>query len=252
MVAAPAHEPDELIELFSRISREIRSALDELADWGKADGHAGQYQHDVVADDIARPLLADAGLGVLSEESEPEALDAPVVAVIDPIDGSTNASLGLPWFATSICAVDAHGPLAAVVVNQALGVEYSAVRGQGARRDGDPIAPTPCTRLEEAILVLNDVPERRLPWRQYRVMGAAALDLCAVADGTFDGFIDFGTGLAPWDYLGGALICQEAGASVGPWGGPTELSVLDHAYRTRVWAAATGPLASAVAAELDI
>ena len=50
--------------------------------------------------------------------------------------------------------------------------------------------------------------------RQYRALGSAALDLCKVADGSFDAFVDMGEGLAIWDYAGAALICKEAGAKI--------------------------------------
>lgn len=234
-------EPAALLDLFAEVAAAIRADLDGLADWGSADGHEGQYQHDVVADAVAVPMLTAAGLGVISEESPPVTTDSGVVAVIDPIDGSTNASMGLPWFATSICAVDADGPLAALVVNQALDVSYTAVRGEGARRDGARIAPAPTTDVSDAIVVFNDLPPRHLGWRQYRVLGAAALDLCAVADGTVDAFVDLGTGLAPWDYLGGLLICQEAGASVTALHG-ADLVTVDPTARLQPVAAATAEL----------
>jgi len=208
-------EPAALIELFDNVAAAIRTQLDHLADWGRADGHDGQYQHDVVADAVAVPMLVAAGLGVVSEESPPKPPTNGIIAVIDPIDGSTNASMGLPWFATSICAIDDEGPLAALVVNQAIGVTYTAIRGQGAWRDGVRIAPSTCEVLGDAIVILNDAPPAHMGWRQYRVLGAAALDMCAVADGTADAFVDFGTGLAAWDYLGALLVCQEAGAVVG-------------------------------------
>lgn len=212
-------EPAALVALFEEVATAIRAALDELADWGRADGHDGQYQHDVVADDVAVPMLLDAGLGVVSEESPTRDPDRPVVAVIDPIDGSTNASMGLPWFATSLAAVDADGLVAGVVVNQALGVTYSATRGGGAFRDGARIAPSTCDTLADAIVIINDRPPAGFSPRQYRVLGAAALDMCAVADGTADAFADYGVGLRPWDYLGALLVCQEAGVAVGSFSG---------------------------------
>ncbi len=212
-------EPAALVALFEDVATAIRVGLDELADWGRADGHDGQYQHDGVADDLAIPMLLDAGLGVVSEESPSRNTDRPIVAVIDPIDGSTNASMGLPWFATSIAAVDAEGLVAGVVVNQALGVTYSATRGGGAFRDGARIAPSACDALGDAIVIINDRPPVGFAPRQYRVLGAAALDMCAVADGTADAFVDYGTGLAPWDYLGALLVCSEAGVAVGSFSG---------------------------------
>lgn len=212
-------EPAALVALFEDVATAIRAGLDELADWGRADGHDGQYRHDVVADEIAIPMLIAAGLGVVSEESPTRNVDRPVIAVIDPIDGSTNASMGLPWFATSIAAIDAQGLVAGVVVNQALGVTYSATRGGGAFRDGTRIAPSACKTLDDAIVIINDRPPAAFSPRQYRVLGAAALDMCAVADGTADAFADYGTGLRPWDYLGALLVCEEAGVAVGSFSG---------------------------------
>jgi fructose-1,6-bisphosphatase/inositol monophosphatase family enzyme len=239
-------EGASLLELFTNVAGAIRAALDGLDDWGSAPGHAGQYRHDVVAGDVAVPMLTGAGLGVLSEESGPHTSDHPIMVVIDPIDGSTNASVGLPWFATSICAVDGDGPLAALVVNQALAVAYTAIRGEGARRNGDLIAPAHTSRVEDALLVFNDWPTERIGCRQFRALGAAALDMCAVADGTVDGFVDFSGGLSPWDHLGASLICAEAGASVASVGGHPMLD-LRHDARTRVVAGATPELCSALA-----
>lgn len=236
-------DPAPLLELFGAVAAAIRQELDGLVDWGRAEGHPGQYRHDVVADEVAVPMLLDAGLGVVSEESAAHERDRPVVAVIDPIDGSTNAAMGLPWFATSICAVDADGPLASLVVNQALGVTYTAIRGQGAWRDGVAISPSPCAALADAIVILNAAPRGHLGWRQFRVLGAAALDLCAVADGTADGFIDLGGGLAPWDHLGGLLVCLEAGAAIGSVSGG---DILDASPERRA-----SPVAGSTAAVRD-
>ena len=55
----------------------------------------------------------------------------------------------------------------------------------------------------------------QLPWKQFRALGSAALSLCDVAAGRVDGYLDAGAdGHAPWDYLGGLLVCREAGAVV--------------------------------------
>ncbi|MCH1512169.1 MAG: inositol monophosphatase [Acidimicrobiales bacterium] len=205
---------DDLHTLFRLIADEIRSGLDGLDNWGLSGGHPGQYHHDVIADTIAIPLLLDAGLGVISEESKSQGLDRPVVAIIDPIDGSTNASLGIPWFSTSICALDSEGLLVALVCNQATGVTYMAERGSGAEKDGMPVQPSTTKTVDDAVLVFNGLPTEYLGWKQYRTLGSAALDLCGVADGSFDGFIDFSSGLSAWDYAGAALICNEAGVKI--------------------------------------
>ena len=188
-----------------------------LADWGLAGTRPGQYRSDLVADAAAVRVLTEAGLGVLSEESglSAGASSRPLLAVLDPVDGSTNASRRIPWFATSICVLDEDGPLAALVVNQATGVRYEAVRDGGARRDGEPIAPSTQQSLGRSLIGLSGYPPRYLGWRQFRALGAAALDLCAVADGTLDGYLDcMRDAHGSWDYLGGLLVCSEAGAPV--------------------------------------
>jgi myo-inositol-1(or 4)-monophosphatase len=162
------------------------------------------------------------------------------------VDGSTNASRGIPWFATSLCALDAKGPRVAVVVNQASGVRFEAVRGAGARRDGAPIRPSSCEALGEAIIGFSGYPPRHFGWSQYRCLGAAALDLCAVAEGVLDGYTAAGgSELGSWDYLGGMLICTEAGAVMGESQG-RDLVTLEQDDRRTPVAASTSALLGAL------
>jgi fructose-1,6-bisphosphatase/inositol monophosphatase family enzyme len=178
----------------------------------------------------------------MSEESGAHDVDREVVVVIDPVDGSTNASRGIPWYATSLCAVDADGPRVALVVNQASGVRFDAARGGGARRDGVPITPSGCSELGEAIVAFSGYPPNYLGWSQYRTLGAAALDLCAVAEGVLDGYAAVGgSELGSWDYLGAMLVCLEAGAVIEDRRGD-DLVTLDHAARRVPVAAATASL----------
>ena len=67
--------------------------------------------------------------------------------------GSTNASRGIPWWACSVCAIDDEGPLAGIVENLANGTSYAAVRGKGATRNGEPIAPSTTTTFADDGLV---------------------------------------------------------------------------------------------------
>ena len=76
-------------------------------------------------------MLLPGGVGVLSEESGRHDADRDIVVVVDPLDGSTNAAHGIPWYAMSLCAVDAEGPLAALVVNLATGERFEADAGRG-------------------------------------------------------------------------------------------------------------------------
>ncbi|MDP8938306.1 MAG: inositol monophosphatase [Actinomycetota bacterium] len=206
---------DQLIDVLYEAAGAVKAALGTLDDWGPAGTKVGQYRSDLVADAAAIEVLAGAGLGVLSEETGAHHPDRPLQAVLDPVDGSTNASRRLPWYATSLCVLDAEGPRAAVVVNQATGERFDALRGGGARCDGGPMAPTTCKDLGDAVIGVAGWPARYFGWRQMRALGAAALDLCAVAAGRLDAYIDCSMGAhGPWDYLGGLLVCREAGALV--------------------------------------
>ncbi len=214
--AAPMN-PDRL-GLLHEVADAVAAAFADVRDFGPSGHRDGQYTLDVVANDAALPLLRAAGLGVLSEESEFEPGSTGEVVVIDPIDGSTNASRGLPWFATAMCVVDADGPSVALVVNQASGDRFWATRGGGAFRNGATIAPSRCTDVAQSVVGLNGLPPRPLGYQQSRVYGAVALDLCMVACGVLDGYVDCddrGEGAhGVWDYAASLLICREAGASV--------------------------------------
>lgn len=232
---------DRVAAVLADAAAAIADALAATTDWGTTGGRPGEHHSDVAADAAAVAVLDGAGLGVLSEESGSRGLDRAVTVVLDPLDGSTNASRGLVWWATSLCAVDADGPLAALVVDLRHGTRWTATRGGGAFRDGTPIAPSGCTSLADAIVGLNGVPSGHGGWAQYRALGAAALDLCAVADGTLDGYLDCTTDeLGVWDYLGAALVCREAGAPMSDALG-RDLCVLDHGAR-RIPVAGAGPV----------
>ena len=233
---------DALLAVLSDAAAAVRVALDELGDWGPAGTRPGQYHSDLVADQAALDVLRAAGLGVLSEETGPHGTGADLVVALDPVDGSTNASRRIPWYATSLCAVDARGARVALVVNQATGERFEAVRGGGALRNGRPTSPTACTRLSDAVMGITGWPPVDFGWRQFRSLGAAALDLCAVACGHLDGYIDCSKHAhSPWDYLAGMLVCQEAGASVAEAGG-RDLVTLEWTDRRVPVAAATSSL----------
>lgn len=233
-----------LLEVLDETSAAIRSALGGLQDWGLAGTRSGQYRSDLAADAAALAVLERAGFGVLSEESGRHRPDSSITVVMDPLDGSTNASRGIPWFATSLCAVDADGPRAALVVNLASGQRFEAVRGGGATCDGTSLAPSGAEVLRESIVALSGFPPHWLGWKQFRALGACALDLCAVAAGVVDGYVDCSWNAhGSWDYLGGLLVCQEAGAVMADLDG-RDLVTFEHADRRTPVAAATPELLS--------
>lgn len=210
------HTAEQLVTDFIEICNKVSKEIHQISDWGPSGLRPGQYRVDLAADRVAQQSLLSLGLGVLSEESGLEAAEREILAVLDPIDGSTNAAAGLPWFATSICAVDDNAMLAAVVKNQATGDIFSAIRGRGAKCNGLPITPKATTELGEAIIAISGLPTEPVGWKQFRCYGACALDMCAVAAGIWDGFADMSTDAhGVWDYLGAALICEEAGVTIG-------------------------------------
>jgi len=222
----------------------IRQALDGLSEWGLAGTRPGQYHLDLAADGAALPILHGAGFAVLSEESGMTGESTSrFLAVIDPVDGSTNAHRKIPFYATSICVLDAEGPLVGLVVNLATGTRYAAVRGGGADRDGAALNPSGCQELSSAIVGISGFPGHHPGWAQFRTLGAASLEFCAVAEGVLDAYMLVGRStLYGWDYLAGLLICQEAGAVVVERDG-AELVVRDDAPRRPI-VAATSQLAA--------
>ena len=102
--------------------------------------------------------------------------------------------------------------------------------------------PSGCDHLEGAIVGFSGYPPRHYGWNQYRCLGAAALDLCAVAEGVLDGYaVVGGSRLGSWDYLGGMLVCTESGAVIGDAEG-RDLVTLSHTERRAPFAAATPAL----------
>jgi myo-inositol-1(or 4)-monophosphatase len=213
-----------LVEVLFAASAAARAALDELEDWGPNGLRPGQYRLDVVADKAAIAVLSEAGLSVLSEESGWTDGPLPLLAVLDPIDGSTNAFRGIPMYSTSICVFDTDGPWVGAVVNHPLGQGFHAIRGAGAWRDGAAIAPSKCEVLSDSIVGLSGSVVGGLGSWQHRTLGCASLEFCAVAEGSLDAYVlGQGISLRPWDYLAGLLICVEAGATISeldgcdPW-----------------------------------
>ncbi len=220
---------DEILRVLNEAADAVVAVFVETTDWGPSGQRAGQYASDVVADSAVLDVLGAAGIRVLSEESGLGEGTGPI-AVVDPLDGSTNASRSLPWFATSLCVVDDDGPWVAVVHDHAAGRRYEAIRDGGARADGTTLPRRRESRLADSIIAVNGLPHPDPGWAQFRCMGASALDLCAVADGRFDGYVDFDGGLGVWDYLGAMLVCREVGVDMVD-AGERELVVLDHRAR---------------------
>ena len=208
-------DDDVLLEVMDEAVAAVRRALDQVTDWGPSGRKPGQYHLDLAADSAAIEVLERAEVGILSEETGLRYPERELWVALDPVDGSTNASRHLPWYATSLCVLDAEGPRLALVVNQATGDRFQAVRGEGATLNGNPVGPTECSALDDAVVGVTSCPPKPIGYRQVRALGAAALDICSVASGALDAYIDFSrSSHGPWDYLAAILVCAEAGAHV--------------------------------------
>ena len=205
----------DILQLLNDTADAVSKVLEANTDWSLSGIRHTQYSVDVRADNAALAVLHDAGCAVLSEESQITGQwgDDDILVVMDPLDGSTNASRGVPWFATALCALDKNGMRASLVVNQASGKDrYWATQGGGAFHNGNQMHPSSCSMLKEAVVGVSGLASFRPQWAQFRALGAAALDICLVAQGVLDGWVDFHSH-GVWDYLASILICQEAGVA---------------------------------------
>lgn len=231
--------------MLHRVADAISAVLAANLDWSLSGLRPTQYSVDVLADNVALAILHDVGIAVLSEESERtgDFGEHDVLVVMDPLDGSTNASRGIPWYATALCALDHDGLRASLVVNQASRRDrYWATRGGGAFHNDKRITHSNCTDLGDAVIGISGLPKLKPKWAQFRAHGAAALDICLVAEGALDGWIDFNSH-GVWDYLASLLICEEAGVAIGEHN-DYELLVTEHRDRRTPLVAATPELLS--------
>lgn len=194
-VAATKSSPVDVVTEIDRESeRLVRSRL------------AGERPHDSV---------------VGEEEGTVEGRGA-VRWVVDPVDGTVNLLYGIPEYAVSVAAEVAGEPVAAAVADVARGVVYAAARGHGASRDGVPLRVRDVVPVEQRLVLTGfgydaDVRAhqagcvaRMLPLvRDIRRMGSCALDLCHVAEGLADGYVEEGP--QHWDWAAGRLVLTEAG-----------------------------------------
>ena len=170
------------------------------------------------------------GHRIIGEENA-ESGEGELVWYVDPIDGTTNFAHGHFFFGVSIALYEGSRGLAGVVHAPALGVTWKAARGSGAFRNSQPCAVSTRDELEEAVCATGFPYDR---WsnpdnnhaelalflqraRGIRRCGAASVDLCLVADGTYD--IYWEQGLNAWDMCAGALLVEESGGRLSTYEG---------------------------------
>jgi fructose-1,6-bisphosphatase/inositol monophosphatase family enzyme len=232
---------DAILEVLNDVADAVQEVLAKNTDWSLSGLKKSQYQVDLACDAAALEILHRAGCTVLSEESNITGNGDGLFVVMDPLDGSTNASRGVKWFATALCVLDEDGMRASLVANQAGSKDrWTATRGGGAFKNGQPIRPSDCTQLGRAIVGVSGIVKVKPGWAQFRALGAAALDLCLVAEGVTDGWIDFNSH-GGWDYMASLLVCREAGVAVREIN-DREPVVREHAERRTLIVGATDEL----------
>lgn len=166
--------------------------------------------------------------GVIAEESGSWMTENEFRWVIDPLDGTTNFSQGLPNFCVSIALEHLGHPVVGVVFAPYLNELFHAVKGEGAYLNGKSIQCSQKTDLSTAVVAtgfpydkqtnydnnISEVVKMAPIVRGLRRLGSAALDLCYVASGFLDAYWELN--LKRWDVAAGALIAEEAGAYIVP------------------------------------
>ncbi|MEZ5660721.1 MAG: inositol monophosphatase family protein [Burkholderiaceae bacterium] len=169
--------------------------------------------------------------GHTSRSKDETLTSAENIWIIDPLDGTTNFIHGFPQYAVSIALMQKGVITQAVVYDPNRDELFTATRGRGAFLNSRRIRVSRRTRVDES-LIGTGFPYKNIDslgeyLKMFRAVtekasavrrpGAAALDLCYVACGRYDGFFEYG--LAPWDIAAGALMILEAGGLIGDFSG---------------------------------
>lgn len=176
-------------------------------------------------------LKAFPGHGILTEEREELKTKSKYRWIIDPLDGTTNYAHGFPFFCVSIAFEDAGVVRFGAIYDPMLDELFTAERGKGAYLNGRLIHVSDVEDLSRSLLAtgfpydLRTSKDNNLDYftaftlraQAIRRAGSAALDLCYIASGRFDGFWELK--LKPWDVAAAALIVKEAGGEVSDFKG---------------------------------
>jgi len=216
-----------------------RAALDlEVLKIGSKGPNDYVSEVDRAAEDVIIGTLLEAypGHGILAEESGRAhgAKNSEYVWIIDPLDGTTNFLHGFPVYAVSIALAHRGQVQQAVVYDPTRNDLFFASKGRGAFLNDRRLRVSKRTRLADSLIGTGFPFRKGDNFKRYVKMfeevmqscsglrrpGAAALDLCYVAAGYYDGF--FETGLSPWDIAAGSLMITEAGGLIGNFTGESD------------------------------
>ncbi len=184
---------------------------------------ADRAAEDFLAAEVRRRFP---GHGIMAEEGSSEQGSSSLTWVMDPLDGTTNFAHGFPFFCVSVALVESGEPLLGVVHDPTRDETFTAVRGEGAFLNSRPLRVSMEADLGRSLLAtgfpyhirqggatnLDNFAAFAVRAQAVRRAGSAALDLCYVAAGRFEGYWELL--LRPWDMAAGALIVREAGGTV--------------------------------------
>ncbi|MBA5875635.1 MAG: inositol monophosphatase [Nitrospira sp. CR1.2] len=183
-------------------------------------------------DCIVRTILsAHPSHRILAEErGQDGSTDSPYQWIIDPLDGTTNFAHGFPFYAVSIGLEYRGECIVGVVLDPVRRELFTGIVGEGAYLNGKRLCVSPIDELGRSLLVtgfayniretadnnLDHFSRISLRAQAIRRTGSAALDLCYVASGRFDGYWE--VKLSPWDMAAGIVMVREAGGVVSGFG----------------------------------
>ena len=231
-------EIEELLEISSEIKSAILTYISETADYGKVIVTRERdvtRKIDMFAEKALEKALNSRNLcaRIISEELGdhvfPKSGEPEFTLVFDPIDGSTNAILGIPFFCSSI----AYSPevehitfddIEASVVATIYGKTFYAVKGENAFVDGKKLPRKIEGKTKQVLSIYtygaDSIPESLIQFQKeaknvvVRVLGSIAAEICLVAEGVIDAVIDVRGLISGYDIAGAALILKEAGGVI--------------------------------------
>jgi len=236
----PTHR-DNFLPAMSAIAREAGALLMHYFQKHIKIEYKGDADLVTAADRASEALIRERiqqqfpGHDVLGEEQGLNDQGSDYRWYVDPLDGTTNFAHGYPVFCVSMALErrESQNPaqrIAGVVYDPTRDELFSAERGRGAQLNGAAIHVSQAAQLKESLLATGFPSHKRhknpnihfyhqitLRTHGVRRAGSAALDLCNVASGRFDGFWEFN--LNPWDTAAGVLIVEEAGGKVSRFDG---------------------------------
>lgn len=234
-------EQPDFLSFMQDLAREAGSLL--LSYFGKvAVEYKGEVDLVTEADRSAEKLVVSRirqqfpGHDLIAEEGSRVESGSDFRWYVDPLDGTTNFAHGYPVFCVSIALEHKGVRIAGALFDPCRDELFAAEKGAGSRLNGTPICVSKVQRLVESLVATGFPSHKRhknpnihfyhqitLRSHGVRRAGSAALDLCNVACGRYDGFWEFN--LNPWDTAAGVLLVEEAGGKVTNFtGGPFEIS----------------------------